>query len=71
MFEGGATPLMARQELHRMGFAGVIEASLASLCAFAAATTATVAHADLLSPALFRRAVAREEWLRIERDRMP
>jgi 2-methylisocitrate lyase-like PEP mutase family enzyme len=82
MFEGGATPFLQPQELHRMGFtqisypmllmqriAGIIEASLAGLRAFAAGTASEVAHADLLSPAAFRRAVSMEEWLRIDRDR--
>jgi hypothetical protein len=79
-FEDGATPWLQPSELHGLGFsqvsypmlliqrmAGVIEQTLASLKAFAAGDAAGPAHADLLSPAGFRTAVALDRWLAVEK----
>jgi 2-methylisocitrate lyase-like PEP mutase family enzyme len=79
MFEGGATPFLSPQDLHAMGFSqvaypmalmqrvtGLLEQTLVSLRRFAAGEVSGIDHADLLSPAGFRAAVAMDAWNAIE-----
>lgn len=75
MFEGGATPFLRPRELHAMGFtqisypmllmqriAGLVEASLAGLRAYAADRAPEIPYMALLNPAAFQRAVEMDEW---------
>jgi 2-methylisocitrate lyase-like PEP mutase family enzyme len=80
LFETGGTPWLSPKDLYGLGFtqisypmllmqriAGLLEETLASLRAYAGGELPAPAHQGFLSPEGFRKAVALDRWLDIEK----